>query len=335
MTPRRTDPAISILVDHPGDDRLLDRALDGFDRQSIAPRTVERIVVDRRKYQSRGEARQAAVAAARAPLLLFFDGRCWPMPGLLEYCLEVHDGLPSPADALLIGVTADASLRRDPLLHWQTATRRFPDRPSSSGVFGWPHFKTSALACKRALFAEITFDPRFDAGEDTELASRLIRAAPLKVWYQATAQAVWLAAPALTTALEDEYRDGYFRRVRVQRDRRARMLSDVEDRFAFAERFVIPHAAEVRTLETSLQGLGQSLAGVELAFATGDDAERLALMHQMYETLFAHAAARGWLDAEHERPVAARSIWDDAPRAQRVSKPQPRKTKPAARRRTR
>jgi len=279
--------------------------LDGFNGQTVSPALVQRLVFDPRQHPTRAAARAAALTSARAPLVMLFDGRYWPLPGLVAYSLDVHATLPAVSDALLVGVTADASTRRHPLLHWLSAARRFPRQPASSGVYGWPHFNAHALVCKRALFALASFDPEFRAGEDTELASRLIRVTPLKVSYEALPQALLLLPPTLEAALEHEYLDGYFRRVRVDRDPRARTLGDVEDRFAFAERFAITRAEEIATLVTSLRQLEQSLAGVELAFATDDEADRLKLMHQLYETLFSDAAARGWLDAERGRPAVA------------------------------
>ncbi len=257
---------------------------------------------------------------------MFFDGHYWPLPGLLAYCLDVHATLPDVSDALIVGVAADASLRREPLLNWFSAARRFPDVPAESGVYAWPHFNASVLVCKRALFALASFDPEFRAGENVELASRLIRLTPLTVSYESLPQALLLSLPTLEAGLEQEYFDGYFRRVRVDRDPRARTLADVEDRFAFAERFVVPHAAEIRTLVTSLRQLERSLAGVELAFASDDEADRLKLAHQLYETLFSNAAARGWLDAERGLPPRANLIGSDA--ARRHSTPQKRRVSP-------
>jgi hypothetical protein len=337
MTSRRATPAISILVDHPGDDRLLARVLDGFDRQTASPSSVERIVVDQRKYRSRAEARTAALASTRAPLAMFFDGRYWPLPGLIAYCIEVHAALPNVSDALIVGVAADASLRRDLLLNWLSAARRFPGLPAESGVYAWPHFNASVLVCKRALFALATFDPEFRAGETVELASRLVRLTPLTIRYESLPQALLLSPPSLEVALEHEYFDGYFRRVRVERDPRARTLADVEDRFAFAERFVVPHGAEIRTLVTSLRQLERSFVGVELAFPSADEADRLTLAHQLYETLFNNAAARGWLDAERGLPAVAAAIAFDASRPnatgrkRRVPPRRPLATRPSRR----
>jgi hypothetical protein len=273
---------------------------------------VERIVIDSGRDLTIAGARNAAIDASRGPILLFWDGRLWPMPGLLEYCLDVHAAHPAPEDSWLVGVTSALSLRRSALLHWLTLTGRFPGQPQSTAVYAWPHFRIHALSCKRALLAHARFDPGFQAGEDLELACRLIAMTPLKVWYEANPQGVFQGPVTLETSLEEEYLDGYFRKARIRAHPRARTVSDVEDRFAFPERFLLG-TGELGTLLSSVRQLEATLDTAEPAFASDEQAERLGLVYSLYDAAFAHAAARGWLDAESERaPDAARSRAEDA-----------------------
>jgi hypothetical protein len=292
--------------------------LDGFGRQTVASDRIERVVFAPAAGTTLAAARNSAFAQAAAPLVLWFDGRFWPFPGLIEYCLDVFRTRSEAADTLLLSVHGDAALRRNLLHRWLRLTRREPGQPEAGGVYAWPYFRLHALVCRRELMETASFDERFHAGEDLQLAARLTRSVPLRVLYEATPQATCLAPPALPDSLEGEYLDGYFRRVRTAEDPRARTISDVDDRFAFAERFVRTRA-EIATLSASLTALEATVADVEPELAIGEDADRLQLVYQLYDALFSHAAAHGWLDAERGTPARPERLWK--PRAQPARRP--------------
>lgn len=141
--------------------------------------------------------------------------------------------------------------------------------------------------------------------------------------YEDLPQAVRLVVPQLAASLDAEYLDGYFRQRRIAEEPRARMISDIEDRFAFAERYVRPQP-EIATLRSTLGSLESTLGDVEPELAIGDQADRLQLVYEMYEALFAHAAASGWLDAERSRPADPAAAWKPPP-PQAAARPAGRK----------
>jgi hypothetical protein len=319
MPPRRPTPGIAVLIRHPGDAATLGSVLDGFTQQTLPDTASECLVVAPGPGETMAAAWNAALAKTTAPLVLLFDGRYRPLPGLLAYGLEFHRAHPAPEQAALVGVASDVSMRTHPLHQWQCQAGIFPDQPRATGVYAWPWFRSRGTFCTRELLSLAAFDSRFEAGEDVHLAARLTRRAPLTVAYHAIPQALFVGPLHLEPALESAYLDGYYRRVRIDEDPWARTDADTVERFACAERYLL-NGRDGAGMSASLVQLDASCQRIDPVFASDEEAERLQLAGRLYDTFFAHAAARGWLDAEQRIPAAPASLWTaSAPRRRRTS----------------
>ena len=238
-----------------------------------------------------------AIASARGNRLLFLDGRCSPLPGLVARCARFLTSHPA-SDVLRLGVARGAATRSTILADWLWSSGRLVAEPSGAGIYTWPHFRLTLLACRRDLLSAVSFDERFAALEDLELGVRVAAAGPLRVHFDPMPHALFDSAPTIDEALRAEYAEGYYRALRVRVNPSAPSLDDLADRFAFPEAFALTTAAEREALRTSAVALADTIDPSELPFIDGDASARLALLHSLYEQLFSDAAARGWLDAE-------------------------------------
>lgn len=129
-------------------------------------------------------ARNAALARAQAPLVLFLNDDVTLAPNHLAVHLAAHAAAPE-THVVFRGLTEWAPSTPDtPLMRWMRATSFRYDWTLFHPVEAhFVHFATCDLSAKRALFDGFPFDESFDAPccEDTELALRLLKAGRLEV----------------------------------------------------------------------------------------------------------------------------------------------------------
>ena len=157
------------------------RSVDGTaayvtDFAAAAPSRVRYIPGD---YAGRAAARNAGIAAARAPLVLFTDADIIASRDLLEQHVQAHDAAGDARIAVVgcelqVKSLDDYRMQRD-----QPATRR-PLHPNSRRSLSWLYFLTGNASVGRDdLLAVGGFDEDFTGygHEDLELGYRLAKAA--------------------------------------------------------------------------------------------------------------------------------------------------------------
>lgn len=213
-------PAISVVMPTFNRSALLPRVLEAYETQSgdvpfeivaaddgsddgtaeildaYRPRRFGLQVLPLGRNCGPGQARNAAIAAAGAPLLLIVGDDILPSPGLVARHVSAHRGLPESHWAVLGRTTWPDDLPQNNLM-------RHVDGPGAQQFsyahlrhgqdVDFRHFYTSNISLKRALLDGVHpwFDPafRFAAYEDVELAYRLERSAGLRIRYLETARA--------------------------------------------------------------------------------------------------------------------------------------------------
>jgi GT2 family glycosyltransferase len=141
-------PGAAAAVDRPWDLRLIDEPRPGA-----------------------AAARNAGIAAARAPLVLFLGDDCRPVR---DDFLAGHLADREPWTAVVGGIEADPSVAGSPFMRWLMRTGKLIDSGSFSG--DWRSFYTGNVSVPReALVAVAGFDERFTGygWEDSDLALRL------------------------------------------------------------------------------------------------------------------------------------------------------------------
>lgn len=118
-------------------------------------------------------ARNAGVAAARAPIVCFTDDDCEPVPGWLGTLLRpIEAGAAASAGPTVVPATSDGFAR---------ATQLIVDRLVTGSPSGF--VPTSNLACARRVLGEVPFDERFPLyAEDRDWCARLHAAGHEYVW---------------------------------------------------------------------------------------------------------------------------------------------------------
>jgi glycosyltransferase involved in cell wall biosynthesis len=123
-------------------------------------------------------ARNLAIAAARAPVVLFVNDDVWPEPSVAARHLAWHEQHPSPLDCLLGLVQWSNELPLSPFLRWYTPAFQFDYSAATQGrATPSTSFFSAHVSVKRALLVEnhAYFDEAFHAAafEDLELGYRL------------------------------------------------------------------------------------------------------------------------------------------------------------------
>lgn len=198
-------PQISVVVPTFRRPDLLTRCLESLVRQTVPPDQLEVIVVDDgsgddtprvvadaartmpnlvalRQERNRGPAaaRNRGVAAATAPLVLFFDDDVVAEPTSVATHLSLHQGMGDDSTGVLGRVDWYPDLHVTPFMHWLDASGlQFGfDTWIQPGPVEPPYaaFYTANLSLPKALLERVGgFDERFPhaAYEDMELAWRL------------------------------------------------------------------------------------------------------------------------------------------------------------------
>ena len=123
--------------------------------------------------QGPAAARNAGVAASRAPVVCFTDDDCEPVPGWLAALLRpLEAGATASAGPTVVPATSDGYAR---------ATQLIVDRLVAGSPSGF--VPTSNLACARSVLLEVPFDERFPLyAEDRDWCARLHAAGHGYVW---------------------------------------------------------------------------------------------------------------------------------------------------------
>jgi len=194
-------PALSVVIPTLGSGAALERVLVGFERQDTAAafelilgldvaaddateaalaRHLEQMPVPARLV--RGERpgassnRNAGLAAAAAPIVLFADDDTIPVPAMIAEHLAWHRNHPQPEVAVLGLVRWAPELRVSAFMRWLDRGIQF-DYPFIEGIeAGWGRFFSANVSCKREFLSETVggFDEvNFPFGyEDLDLGLR-------------------------------------------------------------------------------------------------------------------------------------------------------------------
>jgi GT2 family glycosyltransferase len=200
---------LSVVIPTLGNDALLRRVLDGYERQDASPSSFEVIVVadraDRdphavdaaigqRRFPVRrlsGEvagasgARNTGWRAARAPLVLFTDDDTIPVPALVSEHLAWHERAGGEGVAVVGHVRWARGLRVTPFMRWLERGVQFEFSSIRGTEASWAHLYSCNCSLKRALIERVGGydEERFPYGhEDLELGYRA-RDAGLRVRY--------------------------------------------------------------------------------------------------------------------------------------------------------
>src|SRR5262245_22064792 len=180
--------------------RLLDRVLESFARQTADRSAFEVVVVDdgstdgteavcnayRQRLDTRyvpiewagtGAAKNAGIAAARAPLIVFADDDDLANPELVAQHIRAHAAHPEREIAVLGYTTWDPALPVTELMHFVTEVGgilfSYP-RLRQGDALDWHHFWSGRVSVQRELLLESgDFDTHMPALEDVELGYRL------------------------------------------------------------------------------------------------------------------------------------------------------------------
>ncbi|MGH6889580.1 MAG: glycosyltransferase family 2 protein [Rhizomicrobium sp.] len=231
---RQYDPQISCIVCTYNRVGLLRRVLEAFLGQTLPRTEFEVILVDdgstddvgplaahyqamlplrliRQENRGLGAAKNAGVAAARAPIVIFMDDDDAPAPSLLGEHLRMHATHPRTNIAVLGHTNLHPEIATRPLMRFVTDVGCYLfsyARISDGAVLDYTWFWGGRSSCKRGLLpSPRPFNPVFRFGcEDIELGYRL-SAHGLKVIYHRS---------AVTTMLRAFSLDGFCRRTELQ-----------------------------------------------------------------------------------------------------------------------
>lgn len=319
------DPLLSVIITTYNRPDLLERCLEGFTSQSLAPSQFEVVVVDDgsetpieaivRKfaarlrvtchYQANGglaAARNTGITLARGTLIVPYDDDDVPHPDCLLEHLNFHRAHPAVEDAMLANLEWLPGLEVTPVMRYVTEVD--PRlwclkglKPGQSLPFGYLWGGCSSYK-KELIQRAGGFDARFRFGyEDTEAEVRMRRHG-LRVWWHPAARNFVANGVTYEAFCRRCYRQGRSLRVFQQ------MHPDDPQVKAYAD---TSHAGEVveqtepviqsqQPLITSLLKAGWTLPEKSSAAKK----ESLELLHQLLFLSFEYWKNKGVLDAVNE-----------------------------------
>jgi GT2 family glycosyltransferase len=320
-------PALSVVM--PTYDRadLLGRVLLGYDRQSgDAP--FELIAVDDgstdgsagilSSFQSRrfslrpillgknggpARARNAALAAATAPLVLIVGDDILPGPDFVARHLAAHRAHPEEEWAVLgRTVWPDDFPQNNVMRHIDgPGAQQFSYARLTDGQeVDFRHFYTSNVSLKRALFERV--DPWFDttfphaAYEDVELAYRLQQAGGMRIHYSAGALATHYHHYSAWTFAERQYRCGLMSTVFLRKHPALRRL------WPIARIHRLRRLSSLGPVRRLLEGAPAAdvLAIERLGLELGSyyELHHAPMADRLYKLLFEYFVLKGTIDGE-------------------------------------
>ena len=313
-------PEISVVIPSYNRPVELSRCLAAYAAQDIDPARFEVIVIDdgsdepyadledrhgaalnvrirRRPHAGVSAARNAGIELARAPLLMLGEDDLAPAATMVGWCLEFHRDHPRETQAALLHFEPDRALDGNHVLDFLTRhSREFFPFPARSGVYGWEFFWGGSLTCKRSIFRHATFDPRFQAIEDSELGLRLARHFDLRVHYERTARATFFRDITIGQARRRAYQTGYYRYLLADRDPPHQAFYARDARYARPADHILP-AGRVAALAREISKLEERLNGVDPRAPGRTNASRVRALGARYRLLLSHETAGGWSDA--------------------------------------
>lgn len=229
------DPQISCIICTYNRVEMLRRVLDAFLGQTLPRSEFEIILVDdgstedvgslaaqyqrilplrliRQENLGLGAAKNAGVAAAAAPIVIFMDDDDTPAPSLLAEHLRAHAAYPNTNIAVLGHTNLHPEIVQRPLMRFVTDVGCYLfsyARIADGAILDYSWFWGGRSSCKRALLpGPAPFNPMFRFGcEDIELGYRL-SAQGLKVVYCRSAVTTMLRALSLAEFCHRTERQG-------------------------------------------------------------------------------------------------------------------------------
>jgi GT2 family glycosyltransferase len=189
-------PAVTVVIPTYNRRARLGLVLSGLAHQSVEASSFEVVVIDDGSTDGTSEwverqktafslrlikqtnhgpasARNAGVANARTPLVLFLDDDVVPDPNLLSEHLRTHEGEPN---IVVVGPLASLSSYRQPWVAWEQSKLEAQYQAMIRGDYE-PTFRQfwtgNASVGRDHVLAVGGFDPSFLRGEDVELGYRL------------------------------------------------------------------------------------------------------------------------------------------------------------------
>jgi len=172
-------PQLSVVLSTLGNHPVLERVLDGYDRQTAAPGTFEVLVVaDRaepdldavdaaigeRSYPVRrlvgglpglSANRNAGWSAARAPVVLFTDNDTIPVPRLVAEHIGWHNRHPAEHVAVVGHVRWAKGLKVTPFMKWLDDGVQFHFGALSGDEASWAHLYGANSSIKRSFLERV------------------------------------------------------------------------------------------------------------------------------------------------------------------------------------
>lgn len=305
-------PRISIVIptrDRPAELRL---CLEGFSRQTANPDTFELVIVDdgssvdlvpvvaefagcvrieliKIEHGGISVARNAALARARAPFLILYDDDQRPFATLVDYCIDFHHRNAAVGETALLPFRLDPMFDGDPAAAWVfdrmvsfPATPGWQTQPSS-----W--FWGGAITCKRDIFEGCLFDPGYKWVEDFEIARRLARRLPLRVFYESADTGTMIRRVTIPQFLKRQFLLSYYRCMLARAHPQFQFGCGPYDRpadYVMEPGRLAPMLSSARALERSARSTQRSLE----------------LVRTIWTRAELHAMASGWGAALEGRP---------------------------------
>lgn len=327
---RELDLRISCVICTYNRADLLGRVFEGLRGQTLPPTAFEVVVVDdgstedvrglighyqrllpinylKQENLGLGAAKNAGVAASRAPILLFMDDDDVPAPSLLTEHLRTHESYPQKHIAVLGHTNLHPSVANRPLMRFVTDVGCYLfsyGRTTDGEILDYTWFWGGRSSCKREILPVFQpFNPSFRFGcEDIELGYRL-SAHGLKVVYNRNAITTMLRAfslDAFCNRTESQGRSNWlFSRLHPAAE--IQVWTGVEDARSRWQRLRPEYN---RLIETARRL--DALAEARLNHGIGIDSVFAALLHRAYWDALDAARLRGIASAAEEDGRAVR-----------------------------
>lgn len=239
-------------------------------------------------HQGVCSARNRAIHAARAPLLVLHDDDQKPNSDFISDCIRFHAEKPDIEDCLFLPFELSKRLRNNPVVTVLFNSGMLYTFPKAPAIYDWAMFWSGAISCKAAIFEHGIFNSDYPVCEDTELAIRLGRVLSLRIHYDKKPRSVFDRAVNFQTIYKREMKAGYYRaRLREMYGENAKLETPL---YRDPDSFLLPNA-------DTLSALGALIRQTEAILEEPETAKRrlsdLNLLASLYQRALAHAIAVG------------------------------------------